>query len=138
MEWQQVLDTFSRMPAGQRQVWWLAAAGLLALVLGLLWLESRCFKRSGRLAGWLFVRLVSALAAPLVKPGGRLIYVTCSVLPEENEDTVAAFLAGHAEFGALGLDGGAIPAYMRGRALQFTPLKTGCDGFFVAALQRAA
>lgn len=66
MEWQQVLDTFSRMPAGQRQVWWLAAAGLLALVLGLLWLESRCFKRSGRLAGWLFVRLVSALAAPLV------------------------------------------------------------------------
>ncbi|WP_374327248.1 hypothetical protein [Azonexus sp.] len=66
MEWQQVLDTFSRMPAGQRQLWWLAAAGLLFLMLGLLWLESRLFKRSGRVAGWLFVRLVSALAAPLL------------------------------------------------------------------------
>ena len=33
------------------------------------------------------------LAAPLVKPGGRLVYVTCSVLPEENGDTVDAFLA---------------------------------------------
>lgn len=66
MEWQQILDTFSRLPSGQRQLWWLTAAGLLLLMLGLLWLESRWFKRSGRLAGWLFVRLVSALAAPLL------------------------------------------------------------------------
>ena len=37
---------------------------------------------------------VLAGAAPFVKPGGRLIYVTCSLLAEENEDRVAAFLAG--------------------------------------------
>ena len=36
-------------------------------------------------------------AAPLVKPGGRLVYVTCSVLPEENGDQVAGFLANHPE-----------------------------------------
>ena len=35
------------------------------------------------------------IAAPLVKPGGRLVYATCSVLPEENGDQVAAFLANH-------------------------------------------
>ena len=38
-------------------------------------------------------RAVLALGAPLVKPGGRLVYVTCSVLPEENGEQVAAFLA---------------------------------------------
>ena len=38
-------------------------------------------------------RSVLAAAAPLVKPGGRLVYVTCSVLPEENGDQVAWFLA---------------------------------------------
>lgn len=77
-----------------------------------------------------------ALAAPLVKPGGRLVYVTCSVLPEENEDQVAAFLASYGEFAPVGLNAAHIPAYQRGLALQMTPLKTGCDGFFVAALVR--
>jgi 16S rRNA (cytosine967-C5)-methyltransferase len=77
-----------------------------------------------------------ALAAPLVKPGGRLVYVTCSVLPEENEDQIAAFLASYGGFTAVGLNAAHIPAYQRGLALQMTPLKTGCDGFFVAALVR--
>jgi 16S rRNA (cytosine967-C5)-methyltransferase len=77
-----------------------------------------------------------ALAAPLVKPGGRLVYVTCSVLPEENEDQIAAFLASYSEFSAVGSNAAHIPAYARGLALQMTPLKTGCDGFFVAALVR--
>ena len=41
---------------------------------------------------------VLAAAAPFVKPGGRLIYVTCSLLAEENEDRVAAFVAAHPDF----------------------------------------
>lgn len=79
-----------------------------------------------------------ALAAPLVKPGGRLIYVTCSVLPEENEDAVTAFLAAYADFAPVGLSGADFPAHQRAVGLQMTPLITGCDGFYIAALQRAA
>jgi 16S rRNA (cytosine967-C5)-methyltransferase len=78
-----------------------------------------------------------ALAAPLVKPGGRLVYVTCSVLPEENEDAVAAFLGSYDEFAPVGLELAGLPAYQRAIGLQMTPLKTGCDGFYVAMLQRA-
>ena len=78
-----------------------------------------------------------ALAAPLVKSGGRLVYVTCSVLPEENEDAVAAFLGSYADFTPVGLELAGLPAYERPIGLQMTPLKTGCDGFYVAMLQRA-
>ena len=42
-------------------------------------------------------RLLAA-AAGLLKPGGRLVYATCSVLPDENEAIVEGFLAGHPEF----------------------------------------
>jgi 16S rRNA (cytosine967-C5)-methyltransferase len=83
-------------------------------------------------------RQALALAAPLVKPGGRLFYVTCSVLPEENEDQIAAFLDLNAHFAAAQLDGSAAPAYKRGQAMQFTPRMTGCDGFFVAAMEQRA
>ncbi|MBI1188738.1 MAG: MFS transporter [Alphaproteobacteria bacterium] len=80
-----------------------------------------------------------SLAAPLVKPGGRLVYVTCSVLPEENEDAIAAFLAAHPAFAPAQLEGlDAVPARRRGHAIQFSPLQTGCDGFFVAALRRSS
>src|SRR5581483_7158091 len=41
---------------------------------------------------------VLAAAAGYVKPGGRLVYVTCSLLAEENEDRVGAFLAAHGDF----------------------------------------
>ncbi len=78
-----------------------------------------------------------ALAAPLVKPGGRLVYVTCSVLPEENEDQVAACLAAYPEFAPVALNA-AFPAHKRAFGLQMTPLTTGCDGFYVAALARKA
>ena len=43
-------------------------------------------------------RAVLDQAAPLVKPGGRLVYITCSVLPPENRDQVDAFLARFPEF----------------------------------------
>ena len=65
MDWPQMLDTFARMPAAEQQAWWRMAAGLLALVVALLWLESRYFKPSRRVGSWLAVRLVSVLAALL-------------------------------------------------------------------------
>ncbi len=62
-------------------------------------------------------------AAPYVKAGGRLVYVTCSLLAEENEDRLAAFLERHPGFRAAG-------EYRR-----MSPLTTGTDGFFVAVLE---
>lgn len=78
-----------------------------------------------------------AMAAPLVKPGGRLVYVTCSVLPEENEDALSAFLASYSGFAPVGLIGADFPAQKRDFGVQMTPLVSGCDGFYFAALQRA-
>jgi 16S rRNA (cytosine967-C5)-methyltransferase len=86
-------------------------------------------------------------AAPLVRPGGRLVYVTCSVLPEENGDQVAAFLERHADFSVVPTENawaatiaGTAPASADGRndTLQLTPHTHGTDGFFVAVLERSA
>ncbi len=63
-------------------------------------------------------------AAPFVKPGGRLIYVTCSLFAEENEDRVAAFLGRHSDFQAVDTP------------LRLSPLSDGTDGFFGAILER--
>jgi 16S rRNA (cytosine967-C5)-methyltransferase len=79
-----------------------------------------------------------ALAAPLAKPGGRLVYVTCSVLPEENEDQASAFVAGNRDYMPVALAADAFPHHARGIGVQMTPLITGCDGFFVAAFERRA
>lgn len=86
--------------------------------------------------------------APLVKPGGRLAYVTCSVLPSENRDQVDAFLARHPDFRLVpwpelwevALPGVAPIPSADGPAetLQMTPLSHGTDGFFIAGLERAA
>jgi 16S rRNA (cytosine967-C5)-methyltransferase len=84
-------------------------------------------------------------AALLVKPGGRIAYVTCSVLAQENADQVRDFLARHAGFSlvppAAVCEGLGERAYMFRRAamiseagLLMTPRRTDTDGFFVAVV----
>jgi len=84
-------------------------------------------------------------AARLLKPGGRLVYATCSVLPEENEATVQAFLEAHSGFEAL--DAAAeltrlkVPeaaALCQGGQLRLWPQRHSTDGFFAAVLARRA
>jgi len=77
-------------------------------------------------------RHVLELAAPLVKPGGRLIYVTCSLLDEEGADQAEAFLAAHPEWRAEPLE---LPlGTPRGPGLRLTPLRHATDGFFIARI----
>jgi 16S rRNA (cytosine967-C5)-methyltransferase len=87
-------------------------------------------------------------AAALVKPGGRIAYITCSVLAEENGDQVRAFIGRHGDFSVekpenvitvLGER-----AYLFARAvlmsdegLLMTPRRTDTDGFFVSMLRRS-
>jgi 16S rRNA (cytosine967-C5)-methyltransferase len=77
-------------------------------------------------------------AAPLVRSGGRLVYATCSLLSEENEAQVTAFLARHPGFALVPLarawPGGAPPNL--GDYLSLTPARHGTDGFFAAVLER--
>jgi 16S rRNA (cytosine967-C5)-methyltransferase len=82
---------------------------------------------------------VLAAAAPFVKPGGRLIYVTCSLLAEENEDRVAAFVAAHPDFGVADIElAGAGRWATPDGFLRLTPRSAATDGFFVAVLTRRA
>jgi 16S rRNA (cytosine967-C5)-methyltransferase len=76
--------------------------------------------------------------APFVKPGGRLVYVTCSVLPEEDEDRVATFLARTPGFVAgPATDDPKLTEYLTPDGfLRLTPRTSGTDGFFVAVLQK--
>jgi 16S rRNA (cytosine967-C5)-methyltransferase len=78
-------------------------------------------------------------AARLVKPGGRLVYATCSLLREENQDIVAGFLAQNPDFKLLNcneiLQQQRIPVDT-GPYLQLWPQVHATDGFFAAALQK--
>jgi 16S rRNA (cytosine967-C5)-methyltransferase len=82
---------------------------------------------------------VLAAAAPFVKPGGRLIYVTCSLLAEENEDRVAAFTAAQPAFAAEPVALAGAEAWRTGAGfLRLTPRSAGTDGFFVCVLRRTS
>ena len=82
---------------------------------------------------------VLAAAAPFVKAGGRLIYVTCSLLAEENEDRTAAFVAAHPDFGVADIElAGAERWATSDGFLRLTPRSAATDGFFVAVLTRRA
>ena len=78
-------------------------------------------------------RLLDALW-PLLRPGGRLVYATCSVLREENEAQVSAFLARHPEAHAAELPESFGHASGAGR--QRLPGEDGMDGFFYARLEK--
>ncbi len=67
-----------------------------------------------------------ASASLFVKPGGRLIYVTCSLFADENEDRVAGFLESRPDFSP--------DAPFR----RMTPCVDATDGFFIASLSRKA
>jgi 16S rRNA (cytosine967-C5)-methyltransferase len=85
-------------------------------------------------------------AARLVKPGGRLVYATCSMLMSENEDHAAHFLETHPDFtlkpvaeiwrDTIWPDGGPEPP--SSPYLRLTPARDGTDGFFAAVFARAA
>ena len=61
--------------------------------------------------------------ASMVKPGGKLVYATCSILPSENEQQVKGFLKKHPEFAFV-------------RENKVSPSKSGFDGFYMALLER--
>ena len=75
------------------------------------------------------------VAAALVRPGGALVYIVCSLLDREGPEQVDAFLAAHTGWAAEPVD---LPCGdARGSGLRLTPATCGTDGFFVARLLRA-
>jgi 16S rRNA (cytosine967-C5)-methyltransferase len=90
-------------------------------------------------------------ACALVHPGGRLVYVTCSVLAAENTDVAAAFAANHPNFAPLPInDAAATPLITDagrarlaelsggGHTVLLSPRRTATDGFFIALFQRTS
>jgi 16S rRNA (cytosine967-C5)-methyltransferase len=69
-------------------------------------------------------------ASRFVAPGGRLVYATCSVLPCENDEHIAAFLGTHPEFAP-------VPVSDRETFFHASPRRTQTDGFFTAVLRRS-
>lgn len=81
----------------------------------------------------------------LAKPGGRIVYITCSVLPQENGDQVSAFLARHPTCAIIpyaeqwrDVAGGEAPVSAAGPdgTLTLTPARHGTDGFFVTVMRK--
>ncbi|MGQ3675285.1 RsmB/NOP family class I SAM-dependent RNA methyltransferase [Xanthobacter sp. TB0139] len=87
-------------------------------------------------------------AVRYVRPGGRLAYITCSLLDEENGEQIRALLSRYADFSALPPSEAVLALGEKGvelagaalltrEGLLMTPRRTGTDGFFVSVLQRA-
>jgi len=78
--------------------------------------------------------------SPLLKPGGRLVYATCTLLRQENEDVVEDFLARHAEFrldsSAQILSRWGLARLSQNGYLYLYPHRHGTDGFFVAVMRK--
>jgi 16S rRNA (cytosine967-C5)-methyltransferase len=81
-------------------------------------------------------------SAPLVKQGGRLVYATCTLLREENEEVVQRFLSEHPEFTLLDAAAQAaklhVPDAASDRFIKLLPHRHGTDGFFCAMLQKVS
>jgi 16S rRNA (cytosine967-C5)-methyltransferase len=81
-------------------------------------------------------------AAALLRPDGRLVYITCSIVEEENEARIAALRARRPELDPVPVAGlwaeilGPPPPWVTGESLLLTPRRSGTDGFFVAILER--
>ncbi len=80
-------------------------------------------------------------SAAYVKPGGILVYSTCTILPEENEQIVAAFLANHPEFTPFDFafdphDASVAAIRSKGGMVTLLPDVNRTDGFFIARLKR--
>jgi 16S rRNA (cytosine967-C5)-methyltransferase len=102
--------------------------------------------------GALEVRLKDQLtvldrAAALAKPGGRIAYITCSVLPPENNDQIRSFVGRHPDFAVVPpaetasvlwdkADDFIAATLQSPEGLLMTPRRTGTDGFFVSVLKR--
>ncbi len=78
-------------------------------------------------------------AVTFLKPTGRLVYVTCSILPEEDEDRSSAFLKRWSDFRVVpATDNPHLVRHLTDEGyLRLSPYSSGTDGFFVAVLQRA-
>jgi 16S rRNA (cytosine967-C5)-methyltransferase len=104
--------------------------------------DVRWRKRPAQVAGLAALqREILDAAAASVRPGGRLVYSTCTVSAAENERQIEDFLGRHAEFAPLDLSGPysqepATAPSNRGRFLRTLPHRHGTDGFFIAALER--
>jgi 16S rRNA (cytosine967-C5)-methyltransferase len=74
-------------------------------------------------------------AQKLTKPGGKLVYATCSLLNDENEAQVESFLARYPDFTLSAVE---TPAALAGRTMRLSPRANGTDGFFAAIMVRKA
>lgn len=81
-------------------------------------------------------RAILETASRYVKPGGRLLYSTCTLNPDENAGVVCAFLAAHPEFCPRSVDDVLLKATKDDNFLTLYPQDTGTDGFFIALLER--